>query len=72
MKIYRVSKLERDGGHDGYLYLTNKTAAQKRQQEENKIPTNRNDGSVEEINFTPTKSGILKMLNTWAAHPDNG
>jgi hypothetical protein len=69
MKIYRVSYRDSSDEHKGYEYFSNKTDAVKA---DNKNRGNQMRDDVEEIEFQPTKSGVLRLLNIYASHPDNG
>jgi hypothetical protein len=76
MKFYRVDLYTDEEGSEGYAWFTSKREAtakkaeysrDARQQERNPSKT-----TIEEINVTPTRTGILEILNSYASHPDNG
>jgi len=70
MKIYRVTQRTDGGEHDGYVYLSDKSKATTLQKRLNKEADAKDE--VEPIEFTPTKSGIIDMLNLECAYPNNG
>jgi len=70
MKIYRVTQRTDGGEHDGYVYLSDKSKAASLQKRLNKEADARDE--VGDIEFAPTKAGIIDMLNRECAYPDNG
>lgn len=75
MKIYRLSYRGKDGGvvageHGGYDYVSSKRKAAKM-----KARAADHDQQVEEIKVIEveiSKRGILRALNRYGDHPDNG
>jgi hypothetical protein len=81
MKLYRLSKWESSDGHRGFSYFASRRAAvSARRQwlndyiyESKKQRAEMYAGSdIDVIEVTPTREGILRFLNHYAAHPDNG
>lgn len=85
MKIYRATIRRQGYEHDGFEYFSNKADAEKRQRKSNFEVTGEDDfddeetksksfihDEVEVINVTPTKKGIIQMLNIHCSYPDNG
>lgn len=70
MKIYRVTNIRDDGENNGYLYFTNKSKAEKEQNEINREWFK--DYDVTEIKFELSKKGVVVLLNAYASYPDNG
>jgi len=71
MKLYRVALYCDTGVSAGYEYFGTKKDALRKVREE-KDPNGMDDAVMEEINVTPTKTGILAALNRYGDHPDNG
>lgn len=80
MKIYRVSHYTVGGESEGFSYYSSRIEAEKQQ-----VIANREDreddlgqigdehpGEVEEVEFALTKKGIIRLLNRWGGHADNG
>lgn len=77
--IYRVEYYSDEGGHGGYTYVMNRADAMKYCREKYPgVPIKRGAGLHEEyltIETTPTprtKQDMVRLLNRWADHPDNG
>lgn len=74
MKIYRLHMTVDNGVSVGYEYFTARSKAEKRQREHMRD----NDGEmadandIQEMEFSLTKIGVVKLLNRWGDHPDNG
>lgn len=67
MKLYRVHHADYGGlGSAGFSWHTSKRGAEKAEREGGA------DSSIELVEINPTKAGILKLLNRYADHPDNG
>jgi len=68
MKVYRISYVAPETGeNDGYVYLKSlKLAAQNAKEHDHY------DCTIDKIEFDNNLTGILKMLNKYASHPDNG
>lgn len=68
MKIYRLSS--DTNNHDGYSFYSSKKEAIK----EKNILIKKYDSSVdiEKFEVEISKKGIIKALNIFASHPDNG
>lgn len=76
MKIYRLS-LSIDGEHIGYRYFPNKMEAKKALKQEKKnyityAEEDFKDSDIACMEIIPRKAEIIKLLNIWASHPDNG
>jgi hypothetical protein len=78
MKFYRLSKSSVVENHCGYEFFTSEHEANKARREwygnfeiEEQV-TDRGGSEWEIIEVKPTKAGILKALNRFASHPDNG
>lgn len=74
MKIYRVSLWSDSGdGSTGYSYHSSKREAEKAARENRSAKSNDSpDPDVEVIDVSPTRAGIIKVLNRYGGHPDNG
>ena len=71
MKIYQVSKRDGSWEHQGYLYFTNKREAEKASKKHN--PYFDHDGEeLGELNVDISVDGLMKALEIFASHPDNG
>jgi hypothetical protein len=67
MRLYRLhTRDSRDGSH-GYLFFASKRAALKTVR-----GLESEDFTIEPIDVEPTKAGIMRALNRYASHPDNG
>jgi hypothetical protein len=74
MKIFRVHLTDDSGMSLGFEYYTNKKdafAAFKRNQQDEEIRYDGND-HIEERDFVIGKYEVIKLLNEWASHADNG
>ena len=70
MKLYSMSINDNDGdGHLFYEYFPSKKKAESALVAQKKL--NRR-GVIKPISVTPTKTGILKALNLFGHHADNG
>tara|TARA_R100001082_G_C4357048_1_gene157396 strand:+ start:1298 stop:1537 length:240 start_codon:yes stop_codon:yes gene_type:complete len=79
MKFYRNHYRLEDDESIGHQYFTSRQEAEKAWNEMNKtIPLRQkrvwiqNGDRAQSIEFQNTQMGILKMLNAYANHPDNG
>lgn len=78
MRFYRLHRYHVENGSAGYEYFTNERDATKARAEwygnfeEEERVTNCEGSEYEIIEVEPTKVGILKALNRWASHNDNG
>ena len=76
MKFYRVHKTQNSGESVGSAFFTTKRAAEKEFREwmsgEEEWVLSCEGTSLEVIEIEPTKQGILRALNKWASHADNG
>lgn len=69
MKLYKLSFTEKnDNEHKGFAFYSSQREAKK---EARKVASHK-DCEIEAIVVTPTKAGILRALNRYAGHPDNG
>ena len=78
MKIYQVSRREESDGHAGFSYHASRREAEQAVREwcdasswdaeKMALPA----ASIEVIEFEATRSGIIEMMNHYAAHNDNG
>jgi hypothetical protein len=66
VKFYQVSCQNEDRNHGGYLYFTDKCEAIAESRKQGR------GGEFHPIEVKPTKAGILRALNQYAGHPDNG
>lgn len=70
MKIYRVSyRCRIDQEHTGYSFHTNKREAQELARRAN---ANDHDVEIEKFEIHLTKVGVIRFLNSFADHPNNG
>lgn len=60
MRFYRVHSYDEKNGSFGFLWYTNRREAEKPGE------------PIEAVNIVPTKAGILRALQVYASHPDNG
>lgn len=69
MRFYRVEMIDEVEGSQGYQYFTNheeaRTFAKQNQPADQRRP-------ILAIDVTPTRAGILRALNNYGGHPDNG
>jgi hypothetical protein len=79
MKFFRVHLYEGNEGSAGYVFETTLPAARRRVAEFKRSvkerPADRRgavDCDIDPIEVEPNKTGILKALNRYAGHPDNG
>ena len=70
MKIYRVEFVDTANGSQGFGYYDSKIEAEKNIQEFEEA----NDGetTLVIIEMKNTKDAILRVLNEYGSHPDNG
>lgn len=69
MRIYQVDHTRLDGdGSGGFSYFSNRRDAQR---EVTKVKAT-SECQINVLNIKPTKVGIIKALNIYAGHPDNG
>lgn len=66
MRFYRVENYNDHDSSLGFEWFVNRKAAEAAAAA---LGTQRD---VEVVEITPTKAGILKALESYAAHPDNG
>jgi hypothetical protein len=71
MKIYRVSLSEQVEGHRGYEYFSSKRQADEKARAFD-YETDGNEAIVETIELKLTKKDVLRVLNQYGSHPDNG
>jgi len=74
MKFYRVSLVETDQGHQGYVWFASKDEAERKQREWMKDHKDDDAASadIELVMIPSTKRAMLAWLGTYAAHEDNG
>jgi hypothetical protein len=72
MKVYQVSLIGDGAEHAGYQYFSNQREAQKAVTHWCKDKSVEHDASMEIIDVEITKRGILRLLNRYASHADNG
>lgn len=77
MRIYRVCYESLSEGGQGFLWFPSNRAAQKdlaayRRTDSSPRKHDSEESKVQAIDFTPTKKGIIALLNEVANHPDNG
>jgi hypothetical protein len=71
MKFYRVHARIDNGSSAGFEFFRTKKEALVKMRELT-IPGDIDTPELEEITVTPTKAGILRILNNLADHADNG
>lgn len=67
MKFYRVHFRREDDESEGYTFYTSKRAAEQGAREGVE-----GQSEITVLNIEPTKHGILRALNKYGGHPDNG
>lgn len=73
MRFYRVHFKAFDVGSAGFEFFTNEAAARKALRRDARDARMEHDpSSLEVIDVEPTKAGILRALQRYASHPDNG
>jgi hypothetical protein len=76
MKLYRVHFYEQRDGSRGYVWFTERQAAEsnlrKFDKDNRTAEDDRRPDRIEVVEIVPTKAGILNALNHWASHADNG
>ena len=70
MKVYRISIRDKFEEHNGYSYFSSLAEAKKQNKKQNE--GNSREDEIEEIEFEPSKKGIISLLNSKASYPDNG
>lgn len=60
------------GNSAGFEFFTTKRVAERAAAEWNKDNPDEESARIVEIKVVPTKRGILRALNLYASHPDNG
>lgn len=69
MKVYRMSVTDKSAEHQGYSYHTSRGALARAESE---AKANEKETSWIEIEVELSKAGVIKALNIWGGHPDNG
>lgn len=74
MRFYRVHKYEIIDGSSGSDWFTTKSEATKAANQWHRENGDETGGRVDVdiVEIEPTKAGILRALNLYASHPDNG
>jgi hypothetical protein len=80
MRFYRLNKLHENGESAGYEFFGDRREVEKAFREWMTPPekgdeewvTSREGTEIETINITPTRAGILRALQRYATHADNG
>jgi hypothetical protein len=77
VKFYRLTRLENCGVNVGFEYFTTKREAEKAfrdwmSSEDEEWVCSAEGTKIEIIDVEPGKYGILRALNKYASHPDNG
>jgi hypothetical protein len=84
MRFYRVHYLVDNGSSGGYEFFTSAREAQQAKRKHDKALREWNaehdigpehdidKAEIEEIKVKPDKYGILRTLNIYASHPNNG
>jgi len=73
MKFYRLHRYAVGDGSHGYQFYTSRADAERSAKEwQSRADLSEPSGEVDEIEITPTKAGILRALNTYATHANNG
>lgn len=74
MKVFRVHLTDASGMSLGFEYYSNRKDAQtalRKSQSDEEVRVDSNS-SIEEKEVIIGKYEILKLLNEWGSHPDNG
>lgn len=69
MKVYRMSVVDKFAEHQGYSYYTSRGALAIA---EGEARASEKETSWIEIEVELSKSGVIKALNIWGGHADNG
>jgi hypothetical protein len=72
MKLYRVQYWNDMGEHCGSDFLPTKVACRRSESAWRGCKAKGARAETDEVTFTPTKKGILDLLQRVAAHPNNG
>lgn len=73
MKFYRVEFHGEGGISYGFAFHTNRRDARAAKRDwDSAADTSSDHAVIDTIDVTPNKAGILRALNAYAAHPDNG
>jgi hypothetical protein len=75
MKFYQLHRTHEAGESAGYEYFTGKREAESALatwRRNRPGPDQDHQGTITPIEIEPTKPGILRALNRYAAHADNG
>ena len=73
MKFYRVHTYADAGQSTGYEFFTSKAEAKKAVREWTEgIALETDTAEIDVVEIEPTKAGILRALNLYAVHADNG
>ena len=73
MKFYRVHTTTDSGLSAGYEFFTSKAEAGKAVKEWTRgIALETDIAEIDVVEIEPTKAGILRALNLYAVHADNG
>lgn len=76
MSIYKIAFNGDPDGQKGFDYVSSLREAQKRKREwdGNSEPGEhlQRNAEIEKLDIDPTKTGILRALNIYGGHPDNG
>lgn len=72
MRFYQVHLINDEGHSAGYHWFTNEREAKSHVHHWTKDKSVEHSANIEPIDIEPTKAGILKALELYASHPDNG
>lgn len=70
--IYRLSVYSDSLGHEGYQYFSSRRAAERALSDFVKMCYDRNDLKIEQSPTSSSKKDVIRLLEWWAQHPDNG
>lgn len=72
MRLYRNAYLSVENNCGGFSFHPSKAAARREAAERKRDGYPPCREIAEPVDVTPTKKGILRALNIWGGHPDNG
>lgn len=74
MRFYRLDRRAEYGESFGYEFFTTQREVQQAYKDwmAESVDSDRGNTEIEEIHVLPSKDGILRALNLYAGHNDNG
>lgn len=70
--IYRLSVYADSMGHEGYSYYSSRRAAERALSKLVKEGYDRDNLKIEQEPTPHTKTDVIRLLEWWANHPNNG